>query len=892
MSGQPRIRKCTMHNKRTNSPVGTTTYQSLEPRRLLAADTTLYHSVLKDSLTPTTFSPTEIVTDNIVSTIDSATSLPLGFDPGESNRILIESPVADDFFKLEGLKAGDVLRMRSHAQHLRLYDGLDIENDRVLSVYWNGELNWVIETDGTYYIEKSASGIGTSGWPDTGEVLLALDRPTLESSPAGTKQILFLDFDGETVTNDLYTDKYFEPFSDFTSGWGLAGQEDQLITAIEAVVRENLVEDIQALGINPNFDLEIRNSRDHADPWGQPFVKRVVIGGSKDTTGVKLMALEKSSVGNLNTESTAIVSPDLMSRPADGSPNSWITLNAFIGPETNVLDMVATGVGNVVSNAVNRITAQGTPRSGLYFQNLGPTHGRLAMREFLGVGRDNVFGTADDVDYDVPRKHALAQSLTTSTRDGFFFTGLVGDDRELYFSNGTQEGTRVAADLAESGSGDVADLMLFDDQSVLFTGANANGERELFRSYGTQSSSFLISNLAGGLSADPQELTRVGDVVYFSAATSSGVRRLHQTEGTKATTFRIPGPAIVDPASLTVFGDKLAFVGTATDGDRQVFFLDPVTGQFTEQVGLKGEYTDPRDLTVVGDDLYLTAQSIEGERELYLYDPVLAGVKRIRNLYGSFNSDPQELTAVGDLLFFTASMQSGQRELHVSNGISRNTWRVRNLSGAVSLEPKWLTHHNDKLVFSGRLANGQREMITYEGWNVKGYSGVFRTINLGGAVSSKPSYLTVVGDEIVFSAIANNSVRTIFKTNGTLAGTSRVGATDGSSGTNPADIAIFGDGVVYSAGLDGERELFVSDLTLRGTNPINGNVNNWLAPENFLAMPPAFNPVVGTKDWGSFHFDTTRTSRLNQDAAEFSLKRDRLKLAEALSFDPVKLDLH
>ena len=126
-------------------------------------------------------------------------------------------------------------------------------------------LAYVIERAGTYSISAQQ---GTGDY----ELELEVLRPFLEQAEPGTVQTLFLDFDGATLNpRDVFRrgvdgDVELSPLSAFLPNWGLtAADEDAVIDAIVATVTEKLKTDIRQSGDNPNFDIEILNSRDHAD---------------------------------------------------------------------------------------------------------------------------------------------------------------------------------------------------------------------------------------------------------------------------------------------------------------------------------------------------------------------------------------------------------------------------------------------------------------------------------------------------------------------------------------------------------------------------------------------------------------------------------------------------
>src|SRR5690606_25522813 len=157
-------------------------------------------------------------------------------------------------------------------------------------------------------------------------------RPPLEFAPVNARQILFLDFDGARLNTDILAPTNrgpveLSPLRDFLRDWDLVGWENQIIDSVIETVTENFILDMRERGLNPAFDLEIRNSRDHADPYGQPYVSRVIVGGTIGESGLPAVIgiAQSVEVGNFNTEETAVVLLDLLSG-SRFDPNS---LNSF-----------------------------------------------------------------------------------------------------------------------------------------------------------------------------------------------------------------------------------------------------------------------------------------------------------------------------------------------------------------------------------------------------------------------------------------------------------------------------------------------------------------------------------------------------------------------------------
>ncbi len=236
-------------------------------------------------------------------------------------------------------------------------------------------------------------------------------RP-LEKSP---KQILFVDFDGATIDPGIFGGPpgpvALSPLSSFLAGWGLGpGDESAVISAILAAVDENLRADLM-LASNPLFDVEIRNSRDDPDPFGQANVSRLIVGGTIPQFGINTIGIAQSiDPGNFEAAESAVILLDLLSAPAV-NPNS---LNQFpLGGGATIFDLVGVGVGNIVAHEAghylgNWHTEQFALSSMPAIMDQG---GNLAGT--VGVGSDGIFGTADDVDTDfIPDDFVSTEGFT------------------------------------------------------------------------------------------------------------------------------------------------------------------------------------------------------------------------------------------------------------------------------------------------------------------------------------------------------------------------------------------------------------------------------------------------------------------------------------------------
>ena len=349
----------------------------------------------------------------------AADAIPLGFGVGQDVAVDVTGTLTSgdqDWFNFN-LNAGDILGVN------RIGGGFNLSlftpagafqmgsNTDASFIYppasplpggGNRALAFVAPTTGNYALRLLS---GTGAYTTQFRVF----RPVLEGQEIFNKQILFLDFDGATVNAQALfgqgnTNAVLSPLSSFLAGWGLSGQQNAVIDAILAAVAENF-NDVGMLGNNGNFivsgvfgeyEIEIRNSRDHADPFGQPNVSRVIVGGTIAQLGISTIGIAQDiDPGNFETTSSAVVLLDLLSA-ASTNPNSLNQYPIAIG--ASKIDLVGVGVGNIVAHEAGHFYGNFHTSNASANQNIMDQGGNLA--NLVGVGPDGIWGTADDVDVD------------------------------------------------------------------------------------------------------------------------------------------------------------------------------------------------------------------------------------------------------------------------------------------------------------------------------------------------------------------------------------------------------------------------------------------------------------------------------------------------------------
>jgi hypothetical protein len=254
----------------------------------------------------------------------------------------------------------------------------------------NAVTEHVAASAGDYYI---AFTMGTGTYDATVEVY----RPTAESE--SKVQTLFLDFDGARVNTGIFGGpgvRELSPFRAFLGRWGLTrADENALIRRISATVEENVKRDLQESGLAGQIRVQVKNSLDNPDTFGQENVSRVIVGGTIAESGIDTIGIAQYiDPGNYGHEDSALVLLDALSDTASED----FSLNHYITPASNRAAFVAQAVANVTSHEAGHFFGNWHTDQFDARPNLMDQGGEFAG--LFGVGPDGIGGTADDIDVD------------------------------------------------------------------------------------------------------------------------------------------------------------------------------------------------------------------------------------------------------------------------------------------------------------------------------------------------------------------------------------------------------------------------------------------------------------------------------------------------------------
>jgi ELWxxDGT repeat protein len=390
----------------------------------------------------------------------------------------------------------------------------------------------------------------------------------------------------------------------------------------------------------------------------------------------------------------------------------------------------------------------------------------------------------------------------------YFTAKSPGNGRELWKTDGTTAGTKMVHDIyARSGaSSNPKDLVAYGGV-LYFTADDGETGRELWRTDGTVAGTKMVRDIqVGAASSNPTELTVAGNKLFFAATRALGGREIWSSDGTYNGTQMLrdiaeagSGLSSSNPEQLTAVGDNLYFTAETFAHGRELYRYDPSVFQsvfLVKDINVGNVTSDPVELTAVGSTLYFVANSPSTGRVVWKSGGTNATTLPAQGWNQAFPiTSPSELTDVNGTLYFSGFLESVGQELFKSNGTSSTTQLVKNINaGAAWSDPKSLAVVNGKLHFAADDGVQGAEHLYVDNW------GMVLPVydNWQGNYGSTPAGTAVLENEVYFTA-ADKPGYQLFKHNPTSNTLTKLTDFTGYLSTHSNNVKTVGNSVFFVA---------------------------------------------------------------------------------------------
>jgi ELWxxDGT repeat protein len=354
-----------------------------------------------------------------------------------------------------------------------------------------------------------------------------------------------------------------------------------------------------------------------------------------------------------------------------------------------------------------------------------------------------------------------------------YFAANTSPWNHLWKSDGTESGTvGVKSFLSYRNP---LELTNFNEVLYLRASHDSSVGDELFTSDGTDIGTVLVKDINTTGDASPQNLTVVGNLLYFSASDGINGEELWKSDGTESGTVMVkdinsgPGDAWID--QLTGVGSELYFIAeNGVKGSELWVSNGSESGtSLVKDIVTGSEGSSLIELTDLGGNLVFSSDHQKHQGELWLSDGTAAGTDVVKSLYlYSEDSFFDEQAAAGGMLFFTTNDGVHGEELWKSDSTESGTQLVKDINPDDNWHIRDIESVNSFVFFSADDGVHGTEL-----WKSDGTTAGTKMVKdiWPGSGTSFPYHLTNVEGTLFFTALRDDNVYGLWKSDGTEAGT-------------------------------------------------------------------------------------------------------------------------
>jgi ELWxxDGT repeat protein len=426
----------------------------------------------------------------------------------------------------------------------------------------------------------------------------------------------------------------------------------------------------------------------------------------------------------------------------------------------------------------------------------------------------------------------------TSSQNGFYFTATDGDfdffGRELWFSDGTSEGTLMVKDIRQGDDSSSPSFLTSSGNTLYFTANDGIHGKELWKSDGTESGTVIVKDIhpSNSNTSGPSNLTIIDGTLYFSATNESHGYELWKSDGTEIGTLMVKDinpSGNSSPSDFFTFNNTIYFIANDESNTRELWKSDGTESgtSVVKNINPNGSSLNSGNhFMILNEYFYFYADNGTDGFELWKSDGTESGTSMVKDIVTGLNRSSQT-TLMGcllnDKIIFVASDGTTGFELWESDGTEQGTSLIKNIDNTSSSSIRsnnLITKFNNEVYFLADDGIHGKEI-----WKSDGTSNgttLLKDINTGNtSVWIDKLYVDSVNNKLLFFTTSTDlNTRTLWVSDGSTNGTFELSSVKDSniSGLIESFVTINNSTILTGENEENGNELWITDGTINGTS--------------------------------------------------------------------------
>ena len=483
--------------------------------------------------------------------------------------------------------------------------------------------------------------------------------------------------------------------------------------------------------------------------------------------------------------------------PDDGRLRGQEVLTRFGGCPGNQGMVADLGAGS--ESTVSNIASMG---GNLYFVADDGVHGRELWKSDGTVGGTEML---KDVCEDCPffLESDIGQIFASDTKI-FFVATTMDEGRELWVSDGTEQGTNMVIDLFQIPNQYYDVTISYDGPEIFFA---------ITKDQNPSFADFVVFSAFKG--SAPQN-TVLGEELWISDGTASGTYMISDVNPQTISIQTDTGPICCydsvggKPMEPVMMGDEIFFTAEnkVANLGRELYKTNLITSESTivRDINFGELSSGVTGLRVFDNRVYFSADSGNTGAELWATNGSFNGTVLVADIATEGSSSPRNLTVFDGLMYFSASEDGSGRELWVTNGSYWGTGLVSDIRpGTFGSNPRDLTVAGGTLFFTAHINETGRELWSLQATGIE--PELLRDIRVG-TETSGASHLLSHNGNLYFVADDGANGTEVWRSGGSQDSTELAFDINPTGSSHPREFTVLGE-QIYVLADDGSRGVVI-----------------------------------------------------------------------------------